>query len=155
LWLLSANSLQQKIEANNLSLRKRICCQIFRGMPSGLRVQLHAYWGGYRFWCKFFQSGDWKEFLMSLGSENGCPNVRSSYRSARQASSLELLLPSLFFKLDAADRLNRSIGRIRCFDAAMILLHNIVQILAGPYPNTGRAIVPIDFNSVTARCEAA
>lgn len=80
---------------------------------------------------------------MSLGSENSYPNVRSSYRSARQASSLELLFPNLFCKLDAADRYCRWFKSLApehrpnpLFDAAMILLHNIVQMLAGPYPYT-------------------
>jgi hypothetical protein len=71
---------------------------------------------------------------MSLGSENSYPNVRNSYRSVRQASSLELLFPNLFCKLDASDRYCRRFKSLEpehrpnpLFDAAMILLHNALS----------------------------
>jgi len=80
---------------------------------------------------------------MGSSSENSCPNVRISYGSAQQVSSLELLFPNLLCKLDAADRYRRRFKSLEpehgpnpLFDAAMILLHNVVQVLAGPYPNT-------------------
>ena len=79
---------------------------------------------------------------MRLGSENSCPNVRSSYGSARQVSSLELLFPNLLCKLNAADGYRRCLESLEpehrpnpLFNAAMILLHNIVQVLAGSDPN--------------------
>jgi hypothetical protein len=40
---------------------------------------------------------------MVSGSENSCPNVRSSHGSTRQVSSLELVFPNLLCKLNAAD----------------------------------------------------
>jgi hypothetical protein len=98
--------------------------------------------------------GRLKEFLMRSGSENRCPNVRSIYGSARQVSNLELVFPNLLCKLNAADGYRRCLESLEpehrpnpLFDAAMVLLHNIVQVLAGSYPT--------DFNSVMARCEAA
>ncbi len=80
---------------------------------------------------------------MASSSENSRPNVRISYGSAQQVSSLELLFPNLLYKLNAGDRYRRRFKSLELehrpnplFDAAMILLHNVVQVLGGPYPNT-------------------
>jgi hypothetical protein len=80
--------------------------------------------------------GRWKEFLMGSGSENSCPNVRSSYRSARQVYSPELLFPNLLCELNAADGYCRCLESLEpehrpnpLFNSAMILLHNIVQVV--------------------------
>jgi hypothetical protein len=82
---------------------------------------------------------------MESGSENSCPDVWSSCGSARQVSSLELLFPNLLCKLNAADGYRRCLESLEpehrpnsLFDSAMILLHNIVQVLAGSYPNAAR-----------------
>jgi hypothetical protein len=100
-----------------------------------------------RFWCKLCECGDGrlKEFLMRSRSENSCPNVWSSSGPARQVSSLELLFPNLLYKLNAADGCRRCLESLEpehrpspLFDSAMILLHNVVQVLAGSYPNTAR-----------------
>jgi len=65
--------------------------------------------------------------------------------SARQVSSVELLFPNFLCKLDTTDSYRRSLEAIEpehrsnpLFDSTMILLHNIVQILAGSCLNTMR-----------------
>lgn len=74
-----------------------------------------------------------ENFLMGSSSENSCPNVRISYESAKQVSSLELLLPSLLCKLNAADRYRRRFKSLEpehrpnpLFDEAMLLIHSVV-----------------------------
>jgi hypothetical protein len=78
-----------------------------------------------------------------LCSHYSSPNVRSSYGSAQQVLSFELLFPNLLSKLNAADGYRCCLKSLESkhrpnplFEAAMILLHNIVQLLAGPYLNT-------------------
>ena len=82
---------------------------------------------------------------MESGSENSCPNVWSSCRSARQVSSLELVFPNLPCQLNAADGYRRCPESLEpehrpnpLFDSAMILLLKVVQVLAGSYPNMAR-----------------
>ena len=55
------------------------------------------------------------------------------------------MLPNLLGKLDAADRYRRRLESFESehrsnpvFNSAMILLHNIVQVLAGSYPTLAR-----------------
>ena len=79
---------------------------------------------------------------MGLCIKNSSPNVRSGYRSARQDADLELLFPNFLCKFDAAYRYCRCVESLEAehrsnspFYAAMILLHHIVQVLAGPYPD--------------------
>jgi hypothetical protein len=86
--------------------------------------------------------GDLTEFSMESGSENSRPNVWNSCRSSRQISNLELVFPNPLCKFDAADRYCRCLESFEpehrpnpLFDSAMILLHDIVQVLAGSYPN--------------------
>jgi hypothetical protein len=71
------------------------------------------------------------------------PNVRSSYGSAWQVSGFEQLFPILLCKLNADDGYHRCLKSLEpkprpnsLFDLAMILLHHIVQVFAGPYHNT-------------------
>jgi hypothetical protein len=76
-------------------------------------------------------------------SQNSRPTIWGASGSARQLSSLELMFPNLLCKLDAADRDH---GRVEpfesehrpypLFDSAMILLHDIIQVLAGSYANS-------------------
>jgi hypothetical protein len=75
--------------------------------------------------------------------------------------SLGLVFPNLLHKLDVANRYRRSLESLESehwpnplFDSAMILLHKIVQVLAGSYSNTG-AIISVYFSSVMARCDPA
>ena len=95
------------------------------------------------------------------GLENSSPNVWNRSGSARQLSRLELMFSNLLCKFDAADRYRRCLESLESehwpnplFDSAMILLHKIVQVLAGSYSNTG-AIISVYFSSVMARCDPA
>jgi len=80
--------------------------------------------------------------LAGLCSKHSSPNIRSDYGSARQVSSFELLFTNLLCKLNATDGYRRRLKSLEpehrpnsLFDMAMILLHHIVQVLAGPYHN--------------------
>jgi hypothetical protein len=66
------------------------------------------------------------------------------------------MFPNLLCRLDVADRENRRLksfesqhGSDSVFDSAMILLHHIIQILAGSDSNA-LSIVPADFSSLIA-----
>lgn len=86
-----------------------------------------------------------EELFARLCSKNSSPNVRSGYRSARQGPDLELLFPNFLGKFYAAYRYCPCVESLEpehrsnpLFDAAMILLHRIVQVLARSYPYTAR-----------------
>ena len=83
---------------------------------------------------------------------------RSRFERAVETKDVNHALPS---KLDAAYRCCRCVESLEpehrsnpLFDAAMILLYNIVQYLLDR-TLMRRVIVPADCNSVMARCEAA
>jgi Lipocalin-like domain len=87
----------------------------------------------------------WKESSVASGGEHSRPDVWSSSGSARQLSRFELMFPDLLRKLDAADRYRRGRKSLEpehrpypLFDSAMILLHNIVQVLTGAYSNSAQ-----------------
>lgn|GEM_PF-4194304 len=101
-----------------------------------------------RFWCKFSQNECRmvrEELSAGLCGKNSGPNVRSGYRSAQQGSDLELLFPNFHCKFNTAYRYCRCVESLEpehrsnpLFDAAMILLHQVVQVLARSYPYTAR-----------------
>jgi len=96
-----------------------------------------------------------------LGGQDSRPDCRRCGRSTRQFPRLELSLLDLLRQFDSADRDARRIESLETqhwpsplFHSAMILLHNIVQVLLDR-SRTRRDRLPSDFNSRTARCDAA
>jgi hypothetical protein len=91
-----------------------------------------------------------RELFAGLCSKNSSPNVRSSCGSAWQGPDLELLFPNFLCKFDAAYRYSRCVESLQpehrsnpLLDAAMILLHHIVQVLERSYPYTGALSFPL------------
>jgi hypothetical protein len=89
--------------------------------------------------------GHWKESSVASGGQHSLPNVWSSSGSGWQLSRLELMFSNFLSKLDSADRYRSGLESLEpehrpypLFDSAMVLLDNIVQVLAGAYPNAAR-----------------
>ena len=74
---------------------------------------------------------------MKSGGENSCPNFRSGSVFLGQVSSFELMFANLLYQFDTTDCYCCCIELLKTkhrpnplFDATIVLLYNIVQILA-------------------------
>src|SRR3954462_15111421 len=98
-------------------------------------------------WCRLCRRAALRceELARRSGSQDSRPNLWSRFGSACQLSCFELMFPNLLRKFDAADGDCCSLESFKSehwsnplFDAAMILLHHIIQVLAGSYSNALR-----------------